>query len=233
MKQRLLAQRRKGTRKNSGLSLSLCDLAREQACLPDSSKPLCPSHCHSRIALVSSPPLCCSRLLFALHVRMFSRQQTPRIVRVPVEVPGRTGKDCYRVVYRDRHSSLLEQRSAPQKLRVQKVLSRNHKDHELKRCRRVLMVSNHRMRSSSLLLKEVSRMRSRFWILLCRFTFLRSRQSPRIPRSARSCCRFRTVASLLFEAKHLAARVSPIANRSRLCFIRRLSPERIESFTAC
>src|SRR5678815_5559570 len=47
-----------------------------------------------------------------------------------------------------------------------KELSRNRKGHEPKSCPRVFPDSNHRMRSSSLLLREVSRMRGKFWILL-------------------------------------------------------------------
>jgi hypothetical protein len=66
--QRILAYRRKGTRKNSGLSLSLCDLAREAACSPDFSKRPCPCRCHSPLRYLS-PPLCCCRLLFAPHER--------------------------------------------------------------------------------------------------------------------------------------------------------------------
>src|SRR5690349_23986318 len=60
----------------------------------------------------------------------------------------------------------FERQNARGKTRAQTALLRNHKDRKAKQCRQVLSDSNHRMRSSSPLLKEASRMRSRFWILL-------------------------------------------------------------------
>ena len=76
--QRLLAHRRKGTRKNSGLSLSLCDLAREHSLFTRFLKTSVPVPLPLGIGSGSSPPLCLFRLRFALHEKMFSRQTTPR-----------------------------------------------------------------------------------------------------------------------------------------------------------